>query len=57
MPEKISHAEKLVQFYMFAVHVIKLFSETGMKQYAVEEIWIEYDNWRRVISSDFSCPQ
>lgn len=41
---------------MLAVHVIKLFSETGMEEYAVEEIWIEY-NWRGVISSDFCCPQ
>lgn len=42
---------------MFAVHVIKLLSETGMEEYAVEEIWIEYDNRRGVISSDFSYPQ
>lgn len=36
--EKISHAEKLVQFYMIAIHVIKLMPETGIDEYAVEEI-------------------
>lgn len=48
--EKISHAEKLVQFYIIAIHVIKLMPETGTDEYAVEEIWIEYKNWRGVIS-------
>lgn len=36
--EKISHAEKLVQFYIIAIHVIKLMPETGIDEYAVEEI-------------------
>lgn len=36
--EKISHAEKLVQFYIIAIHVIKLMPETGTDEYAVEEI-------------------